>query len=284
MTRTCALLVACAAAAAGCGGTAALTQQVEARRLVSELQVAFTKASDAANRAVMADTDESSVTYAKESQLAAQAADGLVRQLQPVLTSLGYSSERQALDTFGMCFADYRTLDDEILALAVENTNLKAQRLSFGTSAEAAEAFRAALDAAVKSAPAANASQARQHADRALIALLEIQVIQAPHIAESQDEAMTRMEQRMTGWEATVRMELRLLGALTAASQSAAATAAFDRFAEVNKDVVSLSRRNSNVRSLALSLGRKRMLVARCDDDLQALQEALSKRGLTATR
>jgi len=40
----------------------------------------------------------------------------------------------------------------------------------------------------------------------------------------------------------------------------------------------------TNVRSLAPSLGQKRMLAAACEDSLRALQDALSKRGFSATR
>ena len=52
----------------------------------------------------------------------------------------------------------------------------------------------------------------------------------------------------------------------------------------INDEIVTLSRRNSNVRSLALSLGRKRMVTAECEDDLRALEEALAKHEFTATR
>jgi hypothetical protein len=52
----------------------------------------------------------------------------------------------------------------------------------------------------------------------------------------------------------------------------------------VNDEIVTLSRRNSNVRSLALSLGRKRMVTAESEDDLRALEEALAKHEFSATR
>jgi hypothetical protein len=52
----------------------------------------------------------------------------------------------------------------------------------------------------------------------------------------------------------------------------------------LNAQIVTLSRRNTNVRSLALSLGQKRMVAAACDDSLRALQDTLSKRGFSATR
>ena len=68
------------------------------------------------------------------------------------------------------------------------------------------------------------------------------------------------------------------------APQLAAAATALNRFMDCNTQIVALSRRNSNVRSLALSLGDKRMLSAACEDSIRALQNALAKRGYSATR
>ena len=65
--------------------------------------------------------------------------------------ALGYSAEARLLEEFGSRFAEYRALDETILGLAVENTNLKAQRLSFGPAQEAADAFRDALMAITQS-------------------------------------------------------------------------------------------------------------------------------------
>jgi hypothetical protein len=115
----------------------------------------------------------------------------------------------------------------------------------------------------------------------------EIQVLQAPHIAESDDAAMTRMEKRMAAAEAAARGALAMLGSLVRPASRpplVAATAALDRFMGLNAQIIALSRRNTNVRSLALSLGQKRMLTAACEDSLRALQDALAKRGFSATR
>ena len=57
-----------------------------------------------------------------------------------------------------------------------------------------------------------------------------------------------------------------------------------DRFAELQRQIVALSRRNTNVRSLAVTLGRKRRLTAACDETLAALQESLAKHAWRATR
>ena len=115
----------------------------------------------------------------------------------------------------------------------------------------------------------------------------EIQVVQAPHIAEADDEAMTGMEKRMATAEGVARGALEALATVVppgSRPQVAAAVAALDRFMAVNAEIVVLSRRNSNVRSLALSLGQKRMLTAQCEETLRALQEALAKRAFGGTR
>jgi hypothetical protein len=282
-----ALVLAFCASAVACGGTGnRLTQIVEARRLASELHVQFTKAADAANVAVMADTDEASAAAAGQAGEAARAATHALRELEPILRSLGYEEERRHLETFGARFDEYKKLDAEILPLAVENTNLKAQRLSFGQAREAYDAFRRALESAVR-AGGAQEPHLEALAAGVRVAVLEIRVLQAPHIAESEDEAMSRLEEQMKAAEAEARAALAQLNALTAPAARpglAAATAALDRFMGINAEIVTLSRRNSNVRSLALSLGRKRRVVADCDDQLRALEDALATHPFPATR
>ena len=53
---------------------------------------------------------------------------------------------------------------------------------------------------------------------------------------------------------------------------------------DLNAQIIALSRRNTNVRSLALSLDQKRTLTTACSESLHALQDALAKRGFTGTR
>ncbi len=275
-------------AAAGCAGppSTVLEQLVESRRLSAELIVQFTKATDAANRAVMADTDEASVAFAGEAGQATAMVQKDSDALTPLLRDLGYSAESRLLDEFGTRFAAYLALDRSILELAVENTNLKAQRLSFGPAEESAGQFRMALEA-VAPASAGDAWQVKALVAMAVGSVREIQALQAPHIAESDDAAMTRLEQRMAASEAAARSALKTLESVCGVASRpklAAATAALDKFRALNAQIIELSRRNSNVRSLALSLGQKRTLTAACEDSLVALQDALLKRGFAGTR
>jgi hypothetical protein len=64
----------------------------------------------------------------------------------------------------------------------------------------------------------------------------------------------------------------------------AAAAAALDRFEKIHAEIITLSRRNSEVRSLALSLGRKRLVTAQCDEQLRALEASLAKHTVGGTR
>ena len=235
----------------------------------------------------MADTDEASRAAADEARGGRQAMERDVEALRPLLQSLGYREDLGHLDGFISRYEEYRRLDDEILPLAVENTNLKAQRLSFGPAQQAAAEFRKSIDAAVHPTATKNTCCAAAAAERARAAMLEIQVLQAPHIAEPEDEPMTRMEGEMAASATVARKALQELKSLlppAAAPQLAAASAALDRFMAIHSEIITLSRRNTNVRSLALSLGRKRTITAACDEQLRVLEEALAKHSFTATR
>jgi hypothetical protein len=287
--RSLAILVLAAAAGLGygCGDVnAALEKMSEARQLGADLLVQFTKTSDAGNRAVMADTDAASVEFAQESRQAAEAAQKDVATLRPMLESLGFSDETRLLNDFANKFADYRTLDQRILDLAVENTNLKAQRLAFGPAQEAADAFRDALKAVATAAGRDN-WHVEALALTAVTTVREIQVLQGPHIADADEAVMTRMEKEMATSESAARKaldELRVLLPASAQGQLRAASAALDKFVDLNTQIIKLSRRNTNVRSLALSLDEKRKIAKSCEDSLRALQAALAKRGFTNIR
>jgi hypothetical protein len=91
----------------------------------------------------------------------------------------------------------------------------------------------------------------------------------------------------MAALEATARSALQELGSIDTPELHTAvnaATKALTDFMATNAQLVTLSRRNSNVRSLALSLGQKRTLAAVCEGGLRALNDRLTKRDFAATR
>lgn len=273
------VLIIAAGLTGGCGDTnAVFEQRAEARRLSADLVIEFTRAADAANRAVMADTDALSSTNSQQADAAKQAVEKDVDRLRPLLQRLGDTDESRLLEDFITKYAEYKSLDRRIMDLAVENTNVKAQRLSFGPAQAAADEFRDALEAL---APARDQWRVKALAATAVSAVREIQALQAPHIAEPEDASMTRLEQRMSAADARARKALADLGPLVAPASRphlAAAKAALNRFADVNAQILPLSRRNTNLRSLELSLDKKRQLTDPCEQILRDLQSSLVRK------
>jgi hypothetical protein len=272
---------------AGCDVDTPLKEIGDAQHLAADLSVQFAKALDASNLAVMAGTDEASKTYAGEARERTAAAQKDIEALRTILQRRDFADELKLLDEFRQRFDEYRTVDRNILDLAVENTNLKAQGLLFGASQEAVDALATSLAALQPGQDSKEGWQIKALAAGVLSSAREIQALQAPHIAEPDDEAMARIESRMTAAETAARRDLSTLKSHVrpaAAAHVTAATAALDRLIDVNRQIVHLSRRNSNVRSVALSLNQKRSIVSACEEKLQALRTALSKRGFVGTR
>lgn len=277
------------ALAFGCRGgpTNVLVEFQEARALAANVRVQFNKADDASNRAVMADTDEASIAFAKDARKATQIVERDAAALAPLLESLRFPDELRSFHEFRTRFGEYKKLDGEILALAVENTNLKAQRLAFGPARAAADELKSSLQGIAASLAPRDRCRADELIARVLLAVREIQVLEAPHIASPSDGEMTRLEQEMAALDRTAREAVNALSELAppdARKQLDPALASLDKFKGVTSQIIALSRRNTNVRSFDLALREKPALVSACDDSLDALQEALSREGSKATR
>ena len=268
-------------------GDPAFVQLTEARRLASGIRLDFTKASDASDRAVMADTDDESIKFAREADAATLAVSAAMGKLEQRLNALGYPGNASLLGRFQESFVRYRNLDKELLKLAVENTNLKAQRLLFGPVGQAADEFCSALATFAAAAPASAARRIGDAVLRARLAVREIQVLEAPHIAEAKDPEMDRLETEMASRQTIAR---EALGSMEREARPQSRTsldearAALDRFDARSRELIDLSRKNTNVRSLDLALRQKPALTSACDERLAALQDALATQGFAGTR
>ena len=276
-------------ATAGCyhGSESVLERMAKAQQRARDLHLHFSQVADATNLAVMADTDAASHAFASQARQNIDVLQKDADALRTLLKNLMFSKEVALLDQFEQRFTKYRSLDRTILDLSVENTNLKAQRLSIGPAQEAVEAFRVALEQVASGAPPNEAWHIKALTASALAAVREIQVLEAPHIIEADDREMTRIEKQMSASENAARDALKMLATLVPDAtrpQVAASEAALTKYLDLHTQLLALSRRNSNVRSLSLALGELRMLNAGCEDDLRALQEAIGKRGFVATR
>jgi hypothetical protein len=270
-------------ASGGCGDlNRALEDVHEARHLAADMLVQFTKAADASNLAVMANTDAASLAFAKEVETRTATVQKDVDTLKPVLEKLDFAEESRLLADFQARFDEYRKLDRSVLDLAVENTNLKAQQLSYGAALSAADALGRALEGLEPSSGSNEGWRVKALSAAVMARAREIEALQAPHIAAPDDGTMTTLEKRMTAAEQSARAALKDLSTVVRPASKpglATATTALDQLMDANRQILHLSRQNTNVRSLALALTEKRAAVAACEDRLHALQAALAKRG-----
>jgi hypothetical protein len=192
--------------------------------------------------------------------------------------------ESKLLREFEVAWEQVRKIDGVILDLAVQNTNLKAFRLSFGKGREAVERFENALNALTRGA--ADAGLIPAAAD-ALAAELKILTLHAPHIVSPDDEEMNQIEQVIRAKEETVHRSLETLARLAPADKQRYvndAVAADREFRAVTATVTEWSRQNTNVNSLNISLDRKQKATALCETVLSQLHEAFKGQAFKATR
>ena len=208
----------------------------------------------------MADTDEASAAAADEARRARQVVERDVQATSGRLSSHCATEKTCAISmasTRGSPNTDVWTM--RVLPLAVENTNVKAQRLSFGPAREAVDAFRGARSTR-QSEPTRRRTRAVRKPSRhaRTWTCSRFRSLHAPHIAEAEDAGrMTRMEEQMAasgrrcsqGAPTSCRQRRRRESAPAALD---AAAAALDRFN------VRSTRRSSRCHGATATCGRSR--------------------------
>ena len=112
----------------------------------------------------------------------------------------------------------------------------------------------------------------------AQLGVLRIQTLLPPHIAEENDQKEDELEALMATEDAQVRQALEGLAALPSFGHDpelATATARYAEFSKLRKQILALSRENTNVRSLSISLHQKRKVMLVCQGLLGDLQQAI---------
>jgi hypothetical protein len=268
-----------------------LERRAQRLELVSRMRSGLFAASEAEKSAVLAITDEESGAFADQARERSGDVERARQELAGLLASKGTPDERRALASFSESFAALQQIDDAILRQAEKNTNVKAYALTYGPATAAVDEMGAALaplvdDGGSTGAASPEGVRAGRLAAGAQIAALRILTLLPPHIAEASDETMSAMEARMAEQERVVRADLDALAALPSIAGSPslrAATAAWDRFATL-EPILALSRENTNVRSLDLSLKGKRAALRASEAALTELERALDGAGVPSGR
>jgi hypothetical protein len=253
--------------------------------LVARMRLDLASASEAEKSAVMAVTDEDSRAFAEQARAATAEVAREQKELGELLRARSTAGENDLLSQFSKVFADFQRIDDELLSLAVKNTNIKAYQLAFGPAADALKEMDTALSRLIsKSAGSPEGENAALLSFSIQSAALRIQTLLAPHIAEESDKKMTELEALMTKEDQQVRKDLENLAMLQkfrSDTDLEMAVSDYARFSEIRGRILVLSRENTNVRSLAISLGQKRKVLFLCQDVLSALEQAIQEEPVT---
>ncbi len=261
-------------AAGGCSSEPAMVHQMRKVRLIDSIRQALLESVEAEKSAVLATTDEESKSLAQEAQQSAATINQLRGELRALVVADGRHVEIEKLDAFDAAWAEVERVDQRLLALAVANTNLKAARLSASEGAAYLDHFVDALGEMARGATAAETMHALYGAS---IAALRIQQLALVHIPSADEAEMTRLEERMRalGEEVDGRLTAVRQGGQVSPDRLAAAMQAWADYQRVLKDVLRLSRENTNVISFDVSVHEKRRVTKECLAALSALEEAV---------
>lgn len=267
----------------------AFEKKVKKVELINTMRVNLLASAEAEKSAVMADSDEESKAFAEQSVQASMAVEKARAALAQLMRDQTKGKEIELLEHFTNCWENLQKIDREILALAVRNTNLKALRLSFVPAGEAIRRLESALNQLMDiTGPSPDALRTVRLASRVISDAKSIYMLQAPHIAETSDQAMDEMEAAMKRLDDQISKDFSDLRGLvdeTGRPFLDAAAASYNDFREVNSQVIDLSRQNSNIKSFSISLGQKRKMTAQCLDSIAALEKAVNENlSFSATR
>jgi hypothetical protein len=257
--------------------------------ILSDMRLNLLRAAEAEKSSVLAITDEESQRFADQARTAAMNVDEARRELTPLVVGDHFTAERSLLDEFDRCWAESVKLDRLILDLAVQNTNLHATNLAMTKGTEALNHLERSLSALINEDRGENGDCRLLRASyRALVAGLKIHDLYTPHIEAETDEQMDRIEQDIKVNEDTLKKSLDEVAGMArggAISQYAGdAMAAYHEMAQLTDEIIGLSRKNTNIKSLRLSLGKKRIMTAQCDEILSRLEQVIRSQDTRATR
>lgn len=247
--------------------------------LVSRMRSALASASEAEKSAVLAITDQDSQTFAGQARTATTEVEQVRQELGELLKTGGTQGERGLFNQFSELFAEFQRIDNNLLTLAVKNTNIKAYNLAFGPATATLNEMNAALSRLI----ALNAGFKKKRKLMLLaygteISALRLQTLIPPHIAEESDQKMDELEVLMSREDKQIRNNLDELTALRNLKQKdnlATAVSSYAQFSRIKTQILALSRENTNVKSLSISLNQKRKVMLLCQDTLNKLQQAI---------
>lgn len=256
--------------------------------LLSTMRIHLLEATEAEKNAVMAITDEESKNFAVRARQAADEVESSRKKMETIILQENHPQETALFNKFNICWSQFRKLDETILALATQNTNLKAQKISSTQGAQEMERFEQSLNRLIYRNTGNNrCNKTVMLSYEALTEGLKIFTLHKPHIEATDDQEMDEIEQSIKSYDLSARKALSSLHGIANSNDSEDtknAEVAYEQFMTLTAEVLKLSRMNTNIKSAELSFGEKRLISSQCQDILATLKETVQAQRSRATR
>lgn len=264
----------------------AAASQMRLLQEVTGMRAELRKALEAEKSALLAPSREQASRFAEQAEQAARAVEQGRASLEQGLRADGAAALLEPLDAFNTAWGELREIDKEFLPMVVQKTNTLASMLSYSEGVAALERLEGSLREAMDLAPDKDGRTAAA-CFSVLAEAAKILALQGPHIAEASEGRMDTLEAAMRAGADRARAALADAAGRARGPELEALDRArreMDAFLEVNSRILALSRINSDVKSLALSMQRKQNAAAACEAALAAIQARIEERLSKATR
>jgi hypothetical protein len=258
-----------------CNQEPALLREMQEVKLIHALQDAILESVEAEKSAVLATTDEESQEFATQAQGFAAKINQLRGELRQLVMADGRPRETERMDAFDAAWAEFEDVDRRLLALAVANTNLKANRLAVRDGAVALDRF---VDLMVEMQKTSTDVELVRRLLMASISALRVQSLLLAHIPSSDEAEMTLLEARVGELNAETDGQLAAISQVANYAwpeQLGKAIRVWSDYRRITAEVLRLSRQNTNVLSFDVSVHEKRRVTKQCLTALAALLETI---------
>ena len=297
-----AILIATTLAVAVVGGlqlarTNSLIQELanvtnRAMETTTSVRIALLRSIRAEKNAVIAPTDTETVQFVSEARKTGEEVQSLLPGLQDLTDRSTNGGEQQQLAEFNRAWQAFAANQKEVLALAVQNTNIKGGTLlreDVHEQLEAIEGLLAAvqlrqasrLKAENTALDARQMSAARQldlQLGSAMTSCHKMLNLLYAHLNSTQDAEMNELDTQLAEVQsalATNLQQAKLVAAEDDRADISQAIAAIQPLHKLVRRLQELSRTNSNSRSMDLTLTKTVALGRECDDALARLSQLL---------
>lgn len=257
--------------------------------VVSSMHLALAAASEALNSAVMSTREQDSKTFADEARAAVSELSIRQIELDQLLKERVDSHEADLMKRVGQTVLEFQQVHQQLLDLAVQNTNRKAYDLAFGPAMKLIREMDDALArivAEITDSASDNRLRVVQLVSEARIGILSTQVLLLPHIAEASDMKMDEFEVQLAEYDSKVREILATLKTVlpeNGQTNLETAAARYAEFEQLKAQIIKLSRQNTDLKAVTIALKEKRQAMLVCQDALAALEQSIRAEPITST-